>query len=140
MPPTVKVKAKFYLAIKKNYEQMKTLLISVAMVTLFSFKLKDVLTGRWETKPSDKGNVTGVVFKANNTFEGYINKKPFVTGKYTLEGDVLTFTDNGCEGKAGVYRIVFFSKEDSLRFVPVKDSCEQRRNGMIRLIMGRKKK
>jgi hypothetical protein len=57
-----------------------------------------------------------------------------------LEGDVLTFTDNGCEGKQGVYQIVFFSKEDSLRFVPVLDSCEQRRNGMSRLIMGRKKK
>lgn len=119
---------------------MKTVLISVAMVTLFSFKIKDVLTGRWESKPSEKGNVTGIVFKSNNTFEGFINKKPFVTGKYMLEGDVFTFTDNGCEGKQGVYRIVFFNNEDSLRFVPVSDSCEQRRNGMSRLIVGRKKK
>ena len=119
---------------------MKTVLISVAMVTLFSFRLKDVLTGRWETKPSEKGNVTGVVFKEDNTFEGYINKKPFVTGKYSLEGDVFTFIDNGCNGAQGTYRIVFFSNQDSLRFVPVIDSCEERRNGMSRLIIGRKKK
>lgn len=39
----------------------------------------DTLTGRWETEPSDKGNVTSVLFKSNNNFEGDINKKPFVT-------------------------------------------------------------
>jgi|SRR4051812_20514999 hypothetical protein len=119
---------------------MKVVLIGIAMITLISFSVKDLLTGRWETKPSDKGNVTGVVFKADNSFEGYINKKPFVTGTYTLEGDVFAFTDNGCDGKKGVYRAIFFSNTDSVRFEPVSDSCDERRNGMIRLVMGRVKK
>ena len=119
---------------------MKTVLIGAVVMALLSFFEKDVLTGRWETKPSEKGNTTGIVFKPDQSFEGYINKKPFVTGSYKLEGDVFTFTDNGCEGKAGIYRIIFFNDTDSMRFQPVSDSCDQRRNGMLRLVMGRVKK
>lgn len=99
---------------------------------------KDKLTGRWETQPSDKGNVTGVVFKADQSFEGYVNNKPFVTGTYTLKDSIFTFTDNGCEGAEGVYRVIFFNNDDSLRFQPITDTCTQRRNGMVRLVMGRK--
>ena len=104
-----------------------------------AFALKDALTGRWETQPSVNGNITGVVFKTDSSFEGYINKKPFVSGKYVFNEGILSFTDNGCDGKEGVYKIIFFSNNDSLRFVPVNDSCDQRRQGMSRLIMGRVK-
>jgi hypothetical protein len=118
---------------------MKKLLIATTIVALISFTITEELTGSWETKVSPKGNVTRVVFKSDNTFEGFINKKPFVTGKYTFENDVLSFVDNGCDGKKGVYKIVFFSNSDSLRFEPIEDSCEERRNGMIRTILGRVK-
>jgi hypothetical protein len=118
---------------------MRTLMISAAIMLLISFTVTDELTGRWETKPSEKGNITGVVFKSDNSFEGYINKKPFVSGKYSLRDDVFSFVDNGCEGKEGVYRIIFFSNADSLRFEPISDSCEQRRNGMSRTVLGRVK-
>ena len=115
------------------------MLISATIVALVSFTVTDELTGRWETKPSAKGNITGVVFKADNSFEGYINKKPFVSGQYTLENGIFSFTDNGCDGKKGVYKIVFFSNSDSLRFEPINDSCEERRNGMNRTVLGRVK-
>ena len=118
---------------------MKKMLISATIVALVSFTVTDELTGRWETKPSAKGNITGVVFKADNSFEGYINKKPFVSGQYTLENGIFSFTDNGCDGKKGVYKIVFFSNSDSLRFEPINDSCEERRNGMNRTVLGRVK-
>jgi len=117
---------------------MKSMLISAAIMLLPV--VKDKIEGRWESKPSEKGNVTGVVFKPDNTFEGYVNRKPFVTGKYTFEEDVLTFTDNGCDGKQGVYKIVFFSKADSLKFQCIADSCNERKEGMTRLVMGRVKK
>ena len=117
---------------------MKTVLMAVAVLILVSFAT-DSLIGRWETKPSVNGNVTGVVFKADSSFEGYVNKKPFVSGRYTLHDSIFTFTDNGCDGKQGVYKIVFFSNSDSLRFVPINDSCTDRREGMSRLIMGRVK-
>ena len=118
---------------------MKTLLISATIFAFISFAAIDHLIGSWETKPSLKGNITRVVFKADSSFDGFVNRKPFVTGKYTLENDILSFTDNGCDGSKGVYRIIFFSNSDSLRFEAIQDSCEQRRNGMIRTILGRVK-
>jgi hypothetical protein len=95
------------------------------------------ITGRWETKPSANGNITGAVFRSDNSFEGYINKKPFVSGTYTVTDNVLSFVDNGCEGMQGVYRLVFFSNADSLSFEPIVDNCTDRRNGMSRLVVGR---
>ena len=115
------------------------MLITATIMLLLSFTVTDPLTGRWETKPSDKGNITGVVFKTDNSFEGYINKKAFVSGQYTLQDSIFSFVDNGCDGKRGVYKIVFFSNDDSLRFEPINDSCDQRRGGMSRLILGRVK-
>ena len=116
---------------------MKTLLITAAILALISFTMPDPLTGSWETKPSPKGNVTRVIFKSDQTFDGFVNKKPFVTGKYVLENDILSFTDNGCNEMKGIYRIVFFSNGDSLRFEAMDDSCEQRKNGMIKTVLGR---
>lgn len=118
---------------------MKRTLISAVIIALVSFTIADELIGNWETKPSSKGNVTRVVFRSDYSFEGFINKKPFVSGKYTLYNGVLSFVDNGCDGKRGIYKLVFFSNSDSLRFEPIEDSCEQRRNGMERTILGRVK-
>ena len=117
---------------------MNTVLISTTILIVLSFAT-DRLTGRWETKPSVNGNITGVVFKPDSSFEGYVNKKPFVSGRYVFQDSIFTFTDNGCDGKQGVYKIVFFSNNDSLRFVPINDSCTERKEGMSRLIMGRVK-
>lgn len=118
---------------------MKTILIVSLTIAMAAFISEDFLTGRWQTKPSAKGNVTTVVFKPDNTFEGFINRKPFTTGKYMLKDSLLTFTDNGCGGSEAVYRLVLFSDGDSLRFQPVSDTCTGRRNGISRLVMGRVK-
>jgi hypothetical protein len=101
----------------------------------------DPLTGRWETKPSEKGNVTGVVFKNDSILEGYVNKKPFTSGTYHFiaTDSVLSFVDNGCNGVRGVYKVLFFNNSDSLRFKAISDSCTERKEGMQRLIMGRVK-
>jgi hypothetical protein len=116
---------------------MKALLVP-AIATLLHFAA-DKLTGRWQTKVSDKGNVTSVLFKEDNTFEGYINKKPFTSGMYALRGDTLSFTDNGCQGIKGIYKIIFFNNADSLRFEAISDSCTERKDGMSRLVLGRVK-
>jgi len=117
---------------------MAKLMLYSALMILSAFIGANKLIGRWESKPSEKGNVTGVVFK-DSTFEGYVNKKPFVSGAYKLENDIFSFVDNGCAGKRGIYKIVFFNDSDSLRFEPIDDPCSDRRNGMSRLILGRKK-
>lgn len=118
---------------------MKTILLILMTCVFVSFANEDKLTGRWQSYPSDKGNVTGIVFKADNSFEGYVNRKPFVTGTYTFKDSIFSFVDNGCDGMQGVYRIIFFSRDDSIRFEPVMDSCIERKKGMSRLVMGRVK-
>ena len=118
---------------------MKTILIIAAIVSLNSLKDGDILTGRWESRRSENGNVTGVIFKPDHTYEGYVNKKPFVSGTYTLEDNLITIIENGCDGKKGIYKILLFSNSDSLRFQSVCDSCEERRDGMNRTVLGRVK-
>jgi hypothetical protein len=120
---------------------MKALIIIGIIIFSFSIAAKDMLTGRWETKPSAKGNVTGVVFKNDSILEGYVNKKPFTSGiyRFSAKDSILSFTDNGCNGVQGVYKILFFSNSDSLRFKVISDSCTERKEGMQRLIMGKLK-
>ncbi len=118
---------------------MKRIFVSALLFTLFAFTVKDKLTGRWESLPSVNGNVTSVVFKEDGSFTGFINAKPFVTGMYTLKDSILAMTDNGCNGVQGVYKAVFFSNEDSLRFEGITDECTQRKGGMERTVLGRVK-
>jgi hypothetical protein len=118
---------------------MKTIIISLAIMAAIIFPEKDTLTGRWQSQPSVNGNVTTVIFKSDNSFEGFINQKPFVTGNYSLKEDSFTFTDNGCDGKQGIYKLLFFSNKDSLRFETVEDECTERNEGMLRLVIGRVK-
>jgi len=118
---------------------MKFLFLTLTM--LYSLSPEDKLIGRWESKPSEKGNITGVLFKPDHSLIGYVNKKPFVTGTYTFNSkdSIFSFIDNGCNGMQGIYKILFFCNSDSLKFQAISDSCEERKNGMQQLIIGRVK-
>lgn len=120
---------------------MKAILMTVAFFATSIFNPNDTLTGRWQTKPSEKGNVTSVLFKEGKTMEGYINKKPFVSGEYFFSqaDSMLSFIDNGCGQSMALYKVNFFSNSDSLRFTSIYDTCTERKNGMHRLVMGRVK-
>lgn len=118
---------------------MKKIMIAASVFAAAALTGTDPLTGRWETKPSAKGNVTGVVFKADQSFEGYINNKPFTSGSYLLQDSVFDLVDNGCDGVRGTYKIIFFSNNDSFRLRPISDDCVERKNGMSKLVMGRVK-
>lgn len=118
---------------------MKMLSISLALFLSSGTNAPHTLTGRWETQPSKNGIVTGVVFKADNSMEGYINRKPFISGRYFFsEADsVLSFADNGCGHTMAVYKVNFFKNSDSLRFASLYDTCTERKAGMQRLVLGR---
>jgi hypothetical protein len=118
---------------------MKAILICAALMALSVFTGKNELTGKWESPVSPKGNITTVVFKEDNSFEGFVNKKPFVSGHYKVQDSIFSFTDNGCDGKEGVYKILFYSNSDSMRFEPISDSCAGRKEGMTKLVLGRVK-
>ena len=119
---------------------MKIMILAVIALSLAATAPNPII-GRWETKPSPKGNVTLLNMKADGNFEGYINKKPFVSGTYSYidRDSVLSFVDNGCNKARGTYKVVFFSEGDSIRFEPIMDTCTERRNGMSKTIMGRVK-
>jgi hypothetical protein len=116
---------------------MKMLFIAFVLIAFIT--PNDALTGRWESKPSDKGNVTGVVFKQDSVMEAYVNRKSFASGIYHFseKDSVLTFTDNGCNGAKGIYKILLFSNGDSMRFKAIYDSCTERKQGIQRLVLGR---
>lgn len=118
---------------------MKSILFIASV--FFSTIGGDPITGRWVTKPSEKGNVTEIMFKAGNIIEGYTNKKNFAIGRYFFNDadSILSFVDNGCNNQTAVYKVQFFSNSDSIRFSLVMDSCIDRRNGIQRLVLGRKK-
>jgi hypothetical protein len=118
---------------------MKSLFITAMAAMLMV--TNNPLCGRWQSKLSEKGNVTSVVFKDDSTFEGFINRKAFTSGVYHFnpEDSVFSFTDNGCNGVTGLYKIQFFSNSDSLTFRAISDSCVDRKKGMERLVFGRVK-
>jgi hypothetical protein len=120
---------------------MKAIIFITGIITFLVFATTDMLTGRWESKPSEKGNITGVVFKNDSILEGYVNKKPFTSGiyRFSSKDSILSFTDNGCNGVRGTYKVIFFGTGDSIRFKAIYDSCDERKDGMQRLIMGRVK-
>jgi hypothetical protein len=130
--------------IQKNYftktANMKTILVSL-ITMLFAFTATDKLTGRWESQPSTNGDVRGVIFKEDNTYDAYINKEPFVSGIYsfTQADNVFTLEDEGCTGLTGVYKINFFSNGDSMRFVAIDDNCNGRKEEMEKVTLGRVK-
>jgi hypothetical protein len=115
---------------------MKTILLPALL--WLALMNTNKLVGRWESI-SPTGNVTGVVFKEDNSFEGYVNNKPFVSGTYTLRDSTFEMQDNGCMGATGSYILHFFSKGDSFRIELVNDHCEGRANGTNNRVFGRVK-
>ena len=118
---------------------MKAVLIITFIAGLLAFTAKDKLTGRWETTPDENGVITGIGFKPGNTFEMYVNKKPFASGTYALDDNIISFVDNGCVETRAIYKIIFFCNSDSMRWEPIQDSCTGRRVGIPKLVLGRVK-
>ena len=118
---------------------MKIVLMMLTIAAALAFTTTDHLSGRWESKSSVNGHTTGILFKADTSFEAYIDRKPFVSGTYTFKDNIFSFVDNGCNGARGVYKIIFFSNADSMRFQAISDSCIERKGGMERLTLGKVK-
>lgn len=112
----------------------------IIIALLLNTITSDKITGRWETKKSPKGNITGIVFKEDKSFECYVNRKPFTSGTYEMNADTLSFVDTGCKGETAKYRIIFFNNEDSMKFEFLADPCTERKEGMSRMVLGRIKK
>jgi hypothetical protein len=114
---------------KKHYRS------SVFIIVLFaslSFIAGNPLVGRWEYTSAKPGAPFKLlaVFRANGTFDGFINKKEFVSGTYRMKLDTLYIADPTCNVQyKGVYKVEFFGQRDSLKFHVIRDTCTGRREG-----------
>ncbi|QEM02593.1 hypothetical protein DIU31_003325 [Mucilaginibacter rubeus] len=90
------------------------------------------LVGKWEYSSTQPGGPFKLlaIFRANGTFDGFINKKEFVSGTYRMKQDTLYISDPTCNARyEGIYKVEFFSRRDSLKFHVVQDTCKGRREG-----------
>jgi len=107
-----------------------SIFVSVLLpVTAFTID-DNPLLGKWEHSGKSQGQPFNLmaIFRANGTYDGFINKKEFVSGVYHMNHDTLYIADATCNDKYnGTYKMEFFGKLDSLKFHVIQDTCVGRR-------------
>jgi len=107
-----------------------SLLAVTIIVTAFT-SIPHVLTGRWEfVEKTENGPMHFLAnFRADETYDAYINKKPFLSGNYHFQNDTLVISDHLCDANtSGTYKITFLTP-DSILFSLIKDPCTDRIKG-----------
>ena len=99
------------------------------------------IIGQWQGNLPN--NITAAIhYKKDSTFDVFVNKKMFASGKYAYANNVVTLVeDNGCINKngdqlKGAYNINFFAP-DSIRFEVIYDSCSGRKRDLNHFKLGR---
>jgi hypothetical protein len=112
------------------------LLLSLLAITLLTaFTIRDEpnsIRGRWEFRSIENGSPFSflIVFRSNGKYDGFINKKIFVSGSYHMRHDTLYIADPICNsGYQGTYQVKYHGKADSLTFHVIQDTCRARREG-----------
>lgn len=96
------------------------------------------LVGRWQQQ--FPGQLLLLNFRADGTYDSFINGKTFTSGKYTFQQGAFTLSDGLCNPNYyGTYKLSFYSGTDSIRFQVVQDTCRGRREGTRGLTLGRVK-
>ena len=96
------------------------------------------LLGRWQERYAD-GSLMLLNFRADGTYDAFVNGKLFISAKYVVRQDTFAMSDGLCNvNYEGIYRLSFFAK-DSVRFRLIQDTCRARRRGVDGLIAGRVK-
>lgn len=114
------------------------LTLSLIAVTAVSFiNPPNPLMGRWQQKY--KGAIALLVFRADDTFDAFVNGKLFTTGKYTVRQDTMFMADNSCNmAYYGIYKLGFYAP-DSVRFSTIADTCKGRNGDLHNFTVGRLK-
>lgn len=113
-------------------------IILLALVTVSFVNPPDSLVGRWQ-KRSPKGVTLGAVFRADSSYDGFVNGKSFVSGKYYVRQDTFRLQDASCNARYyGTYKLTFVTS-DSVRLMVIEDTCGGRRRGTDGLAMSRVK-
>jgi hypothetical protein len=115
-----------------------TLLIGfLGLVALSSFVIDspNLMVGRWQQQ------INGVTlqfnFRPDGSYDGFVNGKSYLTGRYYVRQDTIGVTDGKCNpAYFGTYRLKF-SVPDSVRFITILDTCRDRRETVPTLALGR---
>jgi hypothetical protein len=116
---------------------MKNLILPglLAIVLFSAFTISDdpnPILGRWELKGADHGQPFSflVVFRTNGNYDGFLNKKTFVSGTFHMKHDTLYIADPICNSAyEGMYKVQYHGERDSLTFHVIRDTCRARREG-----------
>ncbi len=93
------------------------------------------MVGRWQQQ------INGVTllfnFRPDGRYDGFVNGKSYLTGRYFVRQDTIGVTDGKCDPTYfGSYRMQFFVP-DSVRFTAILDTCRDRRETVPTLALGR---
>jgi len=104
----------------------------ICLALICSFTIPDSrILGRWnKIQKTPEGPIDLIfVFRADSTYDGIVNGKAFVNGRYFIKNDTMSISDNSCNlAYYGTYRLKYFAK-DSLLFTAISDTCKQRYAG-----------
>ena len=88
------------------------------------------IVGKWLSSRISKNEKLELManFRADQTYDGYINNKTFVTGKYWVRNDTIGISDATCNSAYfGTYKLTF--RNDSLFVAGIRDTCQSRYQG-----------
>lgn len=122
----------------------KTILLSLLAVFVCSltFIEDNPIQGKWNHVFKDGGPEVDflVNFRADGSYDGFANKKSFVTGTYHMKHDTLYISDPVCNSRyEGTYKVTIFGKQDSVKFQAIQDTCKGRYEGVNGLFYKRVK-
>ena len=115
---------------KRNY-LLSILCIAIFAIISFTSDTNS-LVGKWEYSGQYQGGPFKLlaIFRSNGTFDGFINKKEFVSGMYRMQHDTLYISDPTCNAKyEGTYKVEYFGQLDSMKFHVIQDTCTGRKKG-----------
>ncbi|SFE07099.1 hypothetical protein [Spirosoma endophyticum] len=111
-------------------------LVGIALTALSLISPPNPLVGRWQQLY--KGATALFVFRADSTFDVFINGKAFTHGNYFVRKDTLGMADVSCNlTYYGTYKLSFYAP-DSVRFVTIRDTCKGRNGDLHNFTVGRR--
>lgn len=113
-------------------------MLGIAFTALTALSLTippNPLVGRWQQLY--KGATALLVFRADSTFDVFINGKAFTHGTYFVRQDTMGMADVSCnKAYYGTYKLGFYAP-DSVRFVTIQDTCKGRNGDLHNFTVGR---
>ena len=112
----------------KNRSLFRLLVVACFTIVAFTDPVHPIV-GRWHQHYSKTINGQAH-FRPDGTFDGYINEKLFISGKYYIRQDTFGISDPFCSTKYyGTYKLNFITA-DSTHLTVIEDTCGKRRRDL----------